>query len=460
LSKHIYTGDLNHDKKILADLISFFGLNYNANLTQAYVEGFLPHLQNYEKLDGKTSPLTALERYIIGFDSFIWTNEGKPFQFYDIYRCCRHALILRKLHQRLPIIQKIKNSDKRIAKLKAALTYDEFEAVLFEIFTACAYAEKFGADKIEFIPETSEKTPDFLAKLAKDVVVECKRMNRSQDEASKIRNKIRERHLAFARQFVEGGRSALISVELVRSPMDIKQEEWNQAFAEVFKQEIGTVINSSLGKITSEPLSPTEYKDFEFCPSPRFYFDRYKFKDGEQWHGLTQGAQIQFAYLSDEHFQKGAASILVSSIGHEVTLKWSLADQLNEQLYRRTNFSLLFKGLKQLKGRKNTVLHFAFERDGAAGHRRDNLVKLFDKMQSSKKDDFGWLIFNELQFLVSLKGRYDLQEHAHIVSGPGRFSHEPLVTNVFTEAVFDELGDFGVGHTLKEIDALLDEEEE
>jgi hypothetical protein len=107
-------------------------------------------------------------------------------------------------------------------------------------------------------------------------------MNRPQDQAVNIRNKIRERHISFSRPFVERGRSALISVELAKSPLDINQEEWDHAFSEVFKKEIGALINSSLGQITSEPLVPDEFKDYQLMPSPRFYFNRYKFTEGQQ----------------------------------------------------------------------------------------------------------------------------------------------------------------------------------
>lgn len=448
------------DRKILNEICSFFNLQLDENLVDEYLNGFLPNILNYEKLDNTSVPLTAFQKYLIGYAAHIKVNEGVPFQFYDIFRSCRHTLSLQLLQTRLSEIKKIKGHEERIEKLIRAIKYDDFESVLFELIAASKYAQVYGSDKIEFLEETDTKQPDFAVNAFKRFYVECKRMNRTSNNSINIRNRIRELHLNFSKTHIKSGKSALLSIELIKNPLEIEASEWNSAFNEAMLSQNKSVLQLSCGTITKENLSPIAYDNAaELFPSVAFYKNRYDYVEGNPWGGITHSGEFNFAYLSERHYKAKAASTLISSIRNEIALKWKLSDELNDKIYRKLNFNQLFKGLEQLKGKERTVLHFCFERDPAAGHRQETLFKLLNQMIENKRDSFGWIIFNELLFMVSIKGRFDMQEHAHPMSGPLQFSYKPPASCVFTEdqtGDFDDSSSFGVGHDLEDIDSVYD----
>lgn len=66
-------------------------------------------------------------------------------------------------------------------------------------------------------------------------------------------------------------------------------------------------------------------------------------------------------------------------------------------------------------------------------------------------------MFNETSLDVSLEGRFDLIEHAHIIQGPGAKSDRPPVTLVFASDghTKDTIGEFGVGHELPDVDSYF-----
>lgn len=441
-------------RKILNELKFFFGIQIDPLIIDNYIRGHSPNLLDYEKLDDTSSPLTGFEKYLIGYESYILYCERKPVQFYDIYRSCRYVIMLEILHSRISVLEKIKNFQPRAERLVKAKTYDEFESVLFELIVASKYAAEYGSDKVEFLLETQEKQPDFVVNLSEPIYVECKKMNRSIDEASEIRNKIRQLHLDFARSHTLAGRSALLGVQLTLDPSEITQSEWNIAFEKALSSSDTKPTVCRFGEITKEPLSPETFKDLMLFPSPAIYLNRYKFDEGNPWHGLVHSAEFNFAQLKDSHHR--SASTILDSIRADITLRWAASEDLNERVYRRTNFGLIFKGLKQLEKKKNTVLHFCFERDSGAGHRRDNLLKLFNSMKE-KGDVFGWLILNELHFLVSPEGRFDLQEHAHPISGLAQFTKHPPISCVYADPLMGDYNDstlFGIGHILPDIDTV------
>jgi hypothetical protein len=125
--------------------------------------------------------------------------------------------------------------------------------------------------------------------------------------------------------------------------------------------------------------------------------------------------------------------------------------------HKRLGYDRLFKGLDQLQSRgTNTILHAWFERDYSTGHRKDELMDFFNRIKTSAKDIFTWIIFNETCFDVSPEGRFDLIENAHIVSEPGAMGSKPMIACVFTQP--DErtskLAEFGIEHEMPDIDEL------
>ena len=98
----------------------------------------------------------------------------------------------------------------------------------------------------------------------------------------------------------------------------------------------------------------------------------------------------------------------------------------------RLGFTTLFKGLEQLRTvGANFVLHVWAERDLGHGHRQQQLVKLVETLHLKEKLDFNWLVVTETVADVSVRGRFDFQEHASWMPGRYRRGERPAVTSVF-----------------------------
>lgn len=446
---------MEDDRVIFRELCDFISFQHDHKLTEEFINGLAPQILNYDKFQIGKNTIPAIQRYLIGYESYIKYNEKPPLQYYDIARACRHTLSMQLLHSKISDITKIKNYQDRINKLNLALTFDEFESILFELLVGAKYSALRGVKHIEFIPESQSKQPDILVVTDRDIHVECKRMNRLSDESVEIRNCVRTLNNCFAKSPGGMNHSALLSVNFHIDPRKINLSDWIMGCQTALANKF---VETSHFTLIVEPLKSRYFKEMRLFPSPQFYELEYDYREGEPWHGITQAAELHFDYLSELHSDMKAASTLLGAIKSEVVLKWKLSDEETIKAYTKLNFGLVFKGLKQLEDYKNTILHFAYERDKAAGHRQDSLMNLFNRMKKYNKDKFSWIIFNELQFSVSHLGRNDLVEHAHPISGPGRFSKEPLVTNIFTEGDYfnDGLAEFGVGHEVEDIDLIFE----
>jgi len=447
----LHDGD---DHEILSELHTFFGVKPEQEIVSAYLNGYLPELLIYEKLSPHQPHLTALERYLIGYESFIKFNE-KVTQYYDIFRACRFTLLLQLFHQRLPFLKNINGIDRKLEQLKCAKTFDEFESIFFEVFVATRYAQKLPTSKITFIEETSNKSPDLeIIENGKSFFVECKKINRINLDHIEIRDRVRVLHTKVSEWARVNRISFLFEVSFGADPRKIDEALYLKGCKEACEKG---VFRSEAFEVNVQRLVRAELKDYKLNPSPGFFYERYNYRDGGEWFGLLPFSEISFKYFSENTLSR--ASSWIDEIGFECILKWKISSPEVVHLYQKLNFNLIFDGLEQLKQFGNqTILHVCFERNGAIGHRRRYLLKLYEKMNESKRDDFSWIVFNELCFDVSLKGRFDLIEHSHPISGPGRFSHQLIVESIFTNPVTtDQNTEFGIGASLPDIDDLLDE---
>jgi hypothetical protein len=121
---------------------------------------------------------------------------------------------------------------------------------------------------------------------------------------------------------------------------------------------------------------------------------------------------------------------------------------------KRLGFTTLFKGLEQLRAvGTNSVLHVWAARDLGHGHRQQQLVKLVETLHLREKLDFSWMVINETVADVSVRGRFDFQEHASWIPGRYRRGELPPVTSVFIGPGDDRgPGEWGIGMVLPPID--------
>lgn len=446
---------------VLEELNNFFNIKVNSKLVDAYCNGLLPSVLYYDKIQDSSFSLTALERYLIGYESMIRFNK-KITQYYDIYRACRFTSLLQLFYQRIPILKtNVKNYAGKLEKLKTVTKLDDFESVLFEFYVATKYAMSKDVEYVEFVEEkATEKTPDFRVKGSnREIFVECKRLNRINDAAINIRNKVRELHIKAHTWGKSLNNSIMFEVTFHSNPLQLNSDEYVFACRAAAASDSLFFENSDFS-IQAKLLPRKDLKDYLLNPSPKQFKDLYDFSDGGDWKGLIPFAEIKPLYFSEELYMQKAVSSWIDEISKEFILKWKISSVEVLRSFKKLNFKRLFEGFDQLEEfGPNTVIHYSFERDRSVGHRQEQLFELMNSISPEKIKNLSWVVFNEIQFGVSYNARFDFQEFAHPVSGPKKFGSAPFVTNVFVNSVSDSVGEFGVGHNLVDIDIEANERE-
>ncbi len=212
-------------------------------------------------------------------------------------------------------------------------------------------------------------------------------------------------------------------------------------------------ITVSVSRLDYQPL-----ETFTLYPSPKYFWERYGFRERGDWFGLVMAMNAKHANHIDTADLTGETySTWLDDVDWECAVKWKITDEEILWKHKRLGYTRLFKGLDQLQSKgTNTILHAWFERDYAIGHRQNELKDFFGRIEASARDIFAWIIFNETCFDVSPEGRFDLIENAHIIRGPGAMSSQFAVTCVFTEPDerTSELAEFGIGHKMLGVDEL------
>lgn len=171
----------------LDELTARLGFRAPPGLQEEFARGLHPNLLAYDKVSQAAPTLTALERYLVGATSYI----HQPAHHYDIFHAMRHVKIVQLLNNALKVLtaRKTPGLDDRIKKLVIEKTYDRFDSAVFEMLVAARYVERPGVHGLEFVPETPKaKTPDLrMRQHGREVFCECKKMDRSQDYALKMR---------------------------------------------------------------------------------------------------------------------------------------------------------------------------------------------------------------------------------------------------------------------------------
>ncbi len=424
----------------------------NSKLVEEYENGKHPDLLMYEKLQKPTLSIPAIQKYLISSQSFL----DQPCQYYDIFRACRHVIFIQVLNEALKSAMDIENHQVKFDILRNTKSYESFESCLFELAVAHGYFSNEEVSGARFLKESKNESPDLDIELNKRrLYVECKKYNRSNDLIFAIRNKVREKVNPLLNAFREVRESAVIELSFHTYPQLIHSELILRNSKESHNSHC-PIIDADF-TVYVKPLKYQKLKEYVLHPSPKYFWERYGYKERGEWFGLVHNMIARHAhYKKNEKLWKELASTWLDDVDWECAVKWKITgDEVITRL-RKLNYKRIFKGLSQLEScSPNSSLHVWLERDYSLGHRQEEMLDFFDKIRFSARDLFSWILFNETCLDVSPQGSFDLIEHCHIISGPSARGRNPLVTNVFTkENEVDGLGEFGIGHDLPEIDSI------
>ena len=442
-------------KNAISGVCSKLGIKIDSELQQEYQNGLHPKLLSYKKVEKSSIKIPTIQKYLIGAQTIL----NQPCQFYDINRACRCFFFIQILNSAIETnIQNVTNYEERLDKLLNETDHDPFDAILYEIAVSAEYSISSGVQNVRFLDSKSKTAPEFeFSYNNKKIYVECKKFNRNSDIASIVRNEVRSKAQLTLHAFKKMNQSALLEVAFHKDPKEVPEQLIFEICHEALKKR--TIINHEFLSVLAKPLPSQKLQDYTLFPSPMYFWDRYKYRNHGEWFGLTTLIEAKFGDMADlPENTIPLASTWLDHANFECIMKWKITDEDILWRYRKLGYKLLFKGLEQLQSHGvNSILHAWYERDGFAGHRQNELLDFFSRIDKSKKDIFSWIIFNETILDTSIKGVFDLIEHAHPISGFTANSCVPIVSSVFTgsEGAVAEDGAFGSGALLPDIDEII-----
>jgi hypothetical protein len=420
-------------------------------LQQEYQNGKHPDLLTYEKVGKATIEIPIIQKYLIGAQTFL----NQPCQFYDIFRLCRHVIFTQALNKALTLVtERTRNYERRLDRLRHETLYDDFEAILYELIVAANYCMNPDIKEVVFLDQETSESPDLhVISHSEEMYVECKKFDRFVDLVSELRDAVREKVKLAMDTFCMKNQSAVLEISFHTDPQFVSPEKIRDFCLHSY-DSMAPILDEYL-TVKARPLSYQSLDDFTLYPSPKYYWERYGYREKGEWFGLvcTMHAR-QARHVSVADSSETLASTWLDDVDFECVVKWKITAEEIIWRHKRLAYTRLFKGLSQLASKgTNTILHAWLERDDSLGHRQSELLDFFHRLASNARDIFAWIIFNETSLDVSIDGRFDLIEHAHIISGPSAKSQHPAVTTVFvTGDPRRGLGEFGIGRDLPDID--------
>lgn len=435
----------------IANLSLLLGQNANQQFQSEFEAGLHPDLLSYEKVQASGTALPILEKYLIGAATFL----HQPCNFYDIFRVCRCVNMVQFLDRAISVLKakRVAGLEDRLKRLVRETVHDPFDAVALELITAARYSEHPDVSHTEFLEESDQTTPDFMARFRnKDSFIECKKVDRTQNYTLSIRDGVRDSLNAIISEFRSAGIPIVGEVVFNADPREVSKQRLSEAFRAAYDNR--TPIIESDFTITAARLPKYQSDTYKLYPSPDFYWHRYGFRIRSEWFGIVHQFLGSFARRADlpPNLQGGRSSWL-NELAWDAGIKWRISSEEVVAKYRRFAFGGVFKGLDQIQNRgSNSCVHLWLETDYYVGNRKDTFVDLFNRLASNQRDFFGWLVINETLFDVSPKGYFDLIEHAHMIRGPKAVGFAPLVSGVFAPDSTSPTAEFGMGRQLPDID--------
>ena len=425
------------------------GLHLPLDEAHAYARGLLS--------SDKFHPLSA---YLVGAKSYLLQEPGVAQQYYyDIFEAARTILIVRTLSAAIDTFGDGLPQSLR-TRLLGAKTQSALDDIVFEIVVAAAYERKFGSGAVHFIePTPTTKTPEFRVSVTGEppIFVECKRSSRYNSYAKRLGEHVDAKLRLVLDELKLRDLPRVIEVRFKGDPVDVDSRQLAQA--SVSSAMLGREIETARYSVIAKPLGPA---DVGFLyPSPKYFANRFGYRPSA-WHGFL--ADVEGPKLGPSFFD---------STTWDSAIMWQVD---NDEVLRKglkVNFKLIFKGLEQLRGvGRRTVLHLWLERANGWGNRRDLLQKIYKTLEAPKSvvnanaaqndnespdnDLFSFLVFNETEVDVTIRGRFDCQEHCHSIGGFVRWQDEPPITNVFakSEDMQAGTGEWGIGVKLPSLDEV------
>ncbi len=269
-------------KKAINEVCSILGITIDEELLKDYENGKYPDLLMYEKLQRPTLCIPAIHKYLISSQSFL----DQPIQYYDIFRACRHINLIQVLSKALKSAISVTGHESKLAILKSATSYEVFESCLFELAVAHRYFVNDQVRAVEFLEESADESPDLEIELDNETLyVECKKYNRSNDLTFVIRNKVREKVRPLLETFYDLREDTVVELSLHTYPQLISPERI--VTASINSLRSGCPIIYDDFTVSVRRLPGQEFSDFVLCPSPKYFWERYGFKERGEWFGLV-----------------------------------------------------------------------------------------------------------------------------------------------------------------------------
>jgi len=441
-------------EQAVSSLCERLGIAVDTKVAQDYQNGKFPRLLSYEKLEKAELEIPPIQKYLIGATTFL----NQPCHFYDLFRLCRHVIFLQCLSDALTtVVERACNYEPRLKRLCQARSYDSFEAIVYELVVAAKYCLLPDTPNVTFLPEETTDSPDLEVEGSSGkMFVECKRFDRSVDLSWGLRDIVRDKVHPAIDEFLKHRQSAVLEVSFHRDPNFVAVNKVIDFSLQSLRARTPIIDGDITVSVT--PLEYRKLDEFTLYPSPKYYWERYGYRDKGEWFGLVSAINARFARPVSLVGLKGPlTSTWLDDVDWECVVKWKVTDENLVWRHKRLGYDRLFEGLGQLQRKgTNTILHVWFERDQSIGHRKNELLDFFARLTKHQQDIFGWIVFNETCLDVSLEGRFDLVEHAHVIQGPGA-QNAPPVTLVFQSDDYTEktVGEFGVGCDLPDVDSYF-----
>lgn len=426
----------------IAFIQSRLGLTIDPVLKHTYLHGGSVPLAYYEKIADEAPLAPAVTRMLLVAESEV--AQPDVTLFYDIFRVARYATLTQILADALKVVSaRTSGYEPRVARLASAQDFDDLEAVIFELVVAARYAIHPGVTSVGFIPETTTPTPDLrVCLLGREVFVECKKFDRMTDAAPRIRDAVRDATNGVVQDLKDSKTSAVVEWKIDSDAQSLDGEELRSDVLECLRGG-GAVVRPGSTVVARRVVPLDLRRSFQLVPSPGYYWSQFEFLSAGPWQGIVDAFRARMAGPS-----------FVDELSWVCAVKWAVVNE--EALWRRKRlgYSLIFKGLDQLEASGgDCILHVCYERAGALGPRQAELRRFVETM-GDRRQNVGWIVFNELDIDVTRGGNLDFREHAHFLAGGRQFGAEPPVTMVFVpgEGVHAAFERFGIGADLPPLD--------
>jgi len=89
----------NEVEEAISGICAKLGITIDAKIKTEYQNGKHPNLLSYEKVEKAKIEIPCIQKYLIGAQTYL----DQPCQFFDIFRLCRHVILIQNLNKAIEI---------------------------------------------------------------------------------------------------------------------------------------------------------------------------------------------------------------------------------------------------------------------------------------------------------------------------------------------------------------------